>query len=66
MLSFSIIQKAKTTLTTQKVSGYEVILSLPSLKVVKCHTVNPATLFAHPIATADDDPHDCATYSPDE
>ncbi|XP_078533692.1 uncharacterized protein LOC144819836 [Lissotriton helveticus] len=63
---FAIIQKAKTTLTTQRVSGYEVILSLPSLKVVKCHTVNPATFFAHPIATADDDTHDCATYCPDE
>ena len=42
------------------------ILSLPSLKVVKCHTVNPAMFFVHPIASTDDDPHDCATYMPDE
>ncbi|XP_069081661.1 uncharacterized protein [Pleurodeles waltl] len=63
---FATIQKAKTTLTTRKVSGYEIILSLTSLKVVKCHTVNPATFFAHPISDTDDDAHDCATYSPDE
>ncbi|KAJ1079734.1 hypothetical protein NDU88_000026 [Pleurodeles waltl] len=63
---FAIIQKAKTTLTTQRVSGYEIILSLPSLKVVKCHIVNPATFFAHPISDTDDDAHDCATDTLDE
>ncbi|KAJ1089715.1 hypothetical protein NDU88_002860 [Pleurodeles waltl] len=63
---FAIIQNAETTLTTQSVSGYELILSLPSLKIVKCHTVNPATFFAHPVLESEDDVHDCVTKVPNE
>ncbi|KAJ1176566.1 hypothetical protein NDU88_001840 [Pleurodeles waltl] len=62
---FAILQKSKSTLTTQRVSGYEVILSIPSLQVVRCHTVNPATFFAHPVSE-DEQVHDCATYTPEE
>ncbi|KAJ1120049.1 hypothetical protein NDU88_008232 [Pleurodeles waltl] len=61
---FAIIQKPKTTLTTQRVSGSEVILSLPSLKVVKCNMVNPATFFVHPILNPKEFEHNCATQSP--
>ncbi|KAJ1149031.1 hypothetical protein NDU88_001852 [Pleurodeles waltl] len=62
---FAILQKSKSTLTTQRVSGYEVILSIPSLQVVQCHTVNPATFFAHPVSD-DDQVHDCATHTPEK
>ncbi|KAJ1150325.1 hypothetical protein NDU88_003119 [Pleurodeles waltl] len=62
---FAILQRSKSTLTTQRVSGYEVILSIPSLQVVRCHTVNPATFFAHPVSE-DEQVHDCATYTPEE
>ncbi|KAJ1135136.1 hypothetical protein NDU88_001581 [Pleurodeles waltl] len=62
---FAILQKSKSTLTTQRVSGYEVILSTPSLQVVRCQTVNPATFFAHPVSD-DEQVHDCATYTPEE
>ncbi|KAJ1117174.1 hypothetical protein NDU88_005374 [Pleurodeles waltl] len=62
---FAILQKNKSTLTTQRVSGYEAILSIPSLQVVRCHTVNPATFFAHPVSE-DEQVHDCATYTPEE
>ncbi|KAJ1186218.1 hypothetical protein NDU88_003001 [Pleurodeles waltl] len=62
---FAILQRNKSTLTTQRVSGYEVILSIPSLQVVRCHTVNPATFFAHPVSE-DEKVHDCATYTPEE
>ncbi|KAJ1218711.1 hypothetical protein NDU88_006288 [Pleurodeles waltl] len=61
----AILQKSKSTPTTQRVSGYEVILSLPSLQVVRCHTVNPATFFAHPV-TDDKQVHDCANYASEE
>ncbi|KAJ1197901.1 hypothetical protein NDU88_001745 [Pleurodeles waltl] len=62
---FAILQRGKSTLTTQRESGYEVILSLPSLQVVRCHTVNPATFFAHPV-TDDEQVHDCANYVAEE
>ncbi|KAJ1140398.1 hypothetical protein NDU88_006751 [Pleurodeles waltl] len=62
---FAILQRSKSTLTTQRVSGYEVILSLPSLQVVRFHTAIPATFFAHPV-TADEQVHDCANYVPEE
>ncbi|KAJ1134948.1 hypothetical protein NDU88_001394 [Pleurodeles waltl] len=62
---FTIFQKSKSTQPTQRVSGYEVILSIPSLQVVRCHTVNPATFFAHPVSD-DEQVHDCATYTPEE
>ena len=62
---FAIIQKAKGTLTTQRASGYEVILSLPSLKIFRCHTVNHAKCIAHPVGLLDE-VHDCATYTPEE
>ncbi|KAJ1108199.1 hypothetical protein NDU88_005581 [Pleurodeles waltl] len=62
---FAILQKSKSTLTTQRVSGYEVILSIPSLQVVRCHTVNPAMFFAHPVSD-NEQLHDCATYTPEK
>ncbi|KAJ1191846.1 hypothetical protein NDU88_001161 [Pleurodeles waltl] len=62
---FTIFQKSKSTLTTQRVSGYEVILSIPSFQLVRCHTVNPATFFAHPVSD-DEQVHDCAAYIPEE
>ncbi|KAJ1180563.1 hypothetical protein NDU88_005784 [Pleurodeles waltl] len=62
---FAILQKSKSTLTTQRVSGYEVILSIPSLQVVRCHTVNPATFFAHPVSD-DEQVYDCATDTPEK
>ncbi|KAJ1154379.1 hypothetical protein NDU88_007131 [Pleurodeles waltl] len=62
---FAILQRGKRTLMTQRVSGYKVILSLPSLQVVRCHTVNPATFFVHPV-TDDEQVHDCANYVPEE
>ncbi|KAJ1207367.1 hypothetical protein NDU88_002758 [Pleurodeles waltl] len=62
---FAILQRSKSTLTTQSVSGNEVILSIPSLQVVMCHTVNPATFFAHPVSE-DEQVHDCATYTPEK
>ncbi|KAJ1097615.1 hypothetical protein NDU88_002732 [Pleurodeles waltl] len=62
---FAILQKSKSTLTTQRASGYEVILSIPSLQVVRCHTVNPATFFAHPVSE-DEQVHECATYTPEK
>ncbi|KAJ1098260.1 hypothetical protein NDU88_003376 [Pleurodeles waltl] len=62
---FAILQKSKSTLTTQRVSGYEVILSVSSLQVVQCHTVNPGTFFAHPFSD-DEQVHDCANYTPEE
>ncbi|KAJ1209744.1 hypothetical protein NDU88_005117 [Pleurodeles waltl] len=61
----AILEKSKSTITTQRVSGYEVVLSIPSLQVVRCHTVNPATVFAHPVSD-DEQVHDCATYTPEE
>ncbi|KAJ1129594.1 hypothetical protein NDU88_007961 [Pleurodeles waltl] len=61
---FAILQKSKSTLTTQRVSRYEVILSIPSLQVVR-FTVNPATFFAHPVSD-DEQVHDCANYTPEE
>ncbi|KAJ1139716.1 hypothetical protein NDU88_006083 [Pleurodeles waltl] len=57
---FAILQRGKRTLTTQKV-----ILSLPSLQVVRCQPVNPVTFFAHPV-TDDEQVHDCANYVPEE
>ncbi|KAJ1113226.1 hypothetical protein NDU88_001480 [Pleurodeles waltl] len=62
---FAILQKSKSTLTTQRVSGYEVILSIPSLQVVQCHTGNPPMLFAHPVSD-NEQVHDCANYTPEE
>ncbi|KAJ1205212.1 hypothetical protein NDU88_000647 [Pleurodeles waltl] len=62
---FAILPKSKSTLTTQRVSGYEVKLSSPSLQVERCHTVNPATFFAHPVSD-DEQVHDCATYIPEK
>ncbi|KAJ1126032.1 hypothetical protein NDU88_004445 [Pleurodeles waltl] len=62
---FAILQKNKSTLTTQRVSGYEVILSIPSLQAVQYHTVNPATFFAHPVSD-DEQVHDGATYTLEE
>ncbi|KAJ1138460.1 hypothetical protein NDU88_004844 [Pleurodeles waltl] len=62
---FAILKKSKSTLTTQRLSGYEVIHSIPSLQVVRCYTVNPATFFAHPVS-GDEQVHDCATYTPEE
>ncbi|KAJ1082288.1 hypothetical protein NDU88_002456 [Pleurodeles waltl] len=61
----TILQKSKSTLTTQRVSEYEVILAMPSLQVVRCHTVNRTTFFAHPISD-DEQVHDCANYTPEE
>ncbi|KAJ1104044.1 hypothetical protein NDU88_001459 [Pleurodeles waltl] len=62
---FAILQKSKSTLTTQRVSGYEVILSIPSLQVVRCHTVNRAMFFKHPVSD-DEQVHNCANYTPEE
>ena len=35
----AVIQKSRSTLTIQRVSGYALILSRPALKVVRCHVV---------------------------
>ena len=44
--------------------GYEIILSRRALKVVRCNTVNPATLIIHEALEVGEE-HDCATYIPE-
>ncbi|KAJ1182662.1 hypothetical protein NDU88_007846 [Pleurodeles waltl] len=62
---FTILQKNKSTLTTQRVSGYEVILSIPSLQVVRYHTVKLVMFFAQPVSD-DEQVYDCANYTLEE
>ncbi|KAJ1153147.1 hypothetical protein NDU88_005909 [Pleurodeles waltl] len=46
---FAVIQNSKSTLTKQQVLGYELTPSRPSIKVVQCHLLNPATFLAHKV-----------------
>ncbi|KAJ1209699.1 hypothetical protein NDU88_005072 [Pleurodeles waltl] len=54
---FAVIQKSKSTLTKQRVSGYKLILSRPSPKVV-----NPATFLALEVQEWEET-LDCVTYT---
>ncbi|KAJ1211263.1 hypothetical protein NDU88_006624 [Pleurodeles waltl] len=59
---FAVIQQSKSTLTTQWISGYKLMLSRPSLKIVRCHVVDPATFLACKVQEGEEI-NDCAKYT---
>ncbi|KAJ1173047.1 hypothetical protein NDU88_004889 [Pleurodeles waltl] len=61
---FTVIQKSKSTLTTQQVSRYKLMLSRPLFKIVWYHLVNPATFLVHEVKKGEET-HNGAIYTPE-
>ena len=62
---FAIIEKRKGTLTTQRASGYGLMLSRPALNIVRCHIVDLATFIAHEVQDGEE-VHNCVVHTPNE